>query len=169
MNVTRTILPHFRANKGGLIVNISSRAGIVTLPMNSLYCATKFALEGFSEALAYELASQNIGVKIVEPGGGASGTNFGQRMSKEYAQDASLTDYGAFITRMNAIYTGMRGSGHITTADDIARAIYDAAADGTDQLRYAVGNDTPPFIKARREMSDQDYVDFMRSHFLPKS
>jgi short-subunit dehydrogenase len=67
MDVTRAILPHFRENKRGLIVNISSGAGIFTLPMISLYCASKFALEGFSEALAYELASQNIGVKLVVP------------------------------------------------------------------------------------------------------
>jgi short-subunit dehydrogenase len=57
MDVTRAILPHFRKNKGGLIVSVSSGAGIFTLPMISLYCASKFALEGFSEALAYELAS----------------------------------------------------------------------------------------------------------------
>ena len=62
MDVTRAILPHFRKNKGGMIVNVSSGAGIFTLPMISLYCATKYALEGFSESLAYELASQNIGV-----------------------------------------------------------------------------------------------------------
>jgi NAD(P)-dependent dehydrogenase (short-subunit alcohol dehydrogenase family) len=59
MEVTRALLPHFRRNKSGLIINISSRAGLVGLPMISLYCAAKFALEGFFEALAYELASQN--------------------------------------------------------------------------------------------------------------
>src|SRR5258707_3808693 len=67
MAVTRTILPHFRAHKRGTIINVSSGAGIFTLPMLSLYCASKFALEGFSEALAYELAAQNIAGQIVEP------------------------------------------------------------------------------------------------------
>jgi NAD(P)-dependent dehydrogenase (short-subunit alcohol dehydrogenase family) len=56
MDVTRAILPHFRKNKGGLIINVSSGAGIFALPMISLYCASKFALEGFSESLSYELA-----------------------------------------------------------------------------------------------------------------
>ena len=70
MDVTRAILPHFRKNKGGLIINVSCRYGIFTLPMLSLYCASKFALEGFSESLSYELASQKIVVKIVEPGRG---------------------------------------------------------------------------------------------------
>ncbi|HYA88225.1 MAG TPA: SDR family NAD(P)-dependent oxidoreductase [Nitrospirota bacterium] len=83
MEVTRVILPHFRKQMGGLIINISSRAGIVGLPMLSLYCAAKYALEGFSESLAYELASQNNVVKNVEPSGGVSITNFSERMGRE--------------------------------------------------------------------------------------
>ena len=78
MDVTRAILPHFRQNKSGVILNIGSGAGVFTLPMLSLYCASKFALEGFTEALSYELASQNIIVKMIEPGGVVS-TNFGKR------------------------------------------------------------------------------------------
>src|SRR5580704_19438495 len=89
MDVTRAILPHFRKNKGGLVINISSGAGIFTLPMLSLYCASKFALEGFSESLSYELASQKIAVKIVEPGGVVS-TNFGKRSGAEAAQNHSI-------------------------------------------------------------------------------
>lgn len=67
MEVTRAVLPHFRRNKSGIIINLSSGAGIFTLPMISLYCASKFALEGFSEALSHELASQTIGIKLVIP------------------------------------------------------------------------------------------------------
>src|SRR5437588_5718868 len=102
MDVTRSILPHFRKNKGGLILNVSSGAGVFALPMISLYCASKFALEGFSESLAYELASQNIIVKIIEPGGVVS-TNFGKRSGAEAAQNASLNDYDAFVAGTNAI------------------------------------------------------------------
>ena len=72
-----------------MIINISSRAGIVGLPILSLYCAAKFALEVFSESLAYELAYQNIIVKIVEPSGGITNTNFFERMGKEQAQGFS--------------------------------------------------------------------------------
>ncbi len=88
IDVTRAILPHFRKNRGGVILNISSGAGVFTLPMLSMYCASKFALEGFSEALSYELASQNIVVKIIEPGGVTS-TNFGKRSGAEFIHDAS--------------------------------------------------------------------------------
>ena len=65
--------------------------------MISLYCAAKFAVEGFSESLAYELASQNIIVKIVEPSGGVSNTNFSNRMGKEQSQGVKLADYDAFV------------------------------------------------------------------------
>jgi len=168
MEVTRAILPHFRKNKGGLIINISSRAGLVGLPMISLYCAAKFAVEGFSESLAYELAAQNIIVKIVEPSGGVSNTNFSNRMGKEQSQGVKLADYDAFVAHTNVIFARM-GAGRKTSADEVAKIIYDAATDGTGQLRYFVGEDVGNLFQAKREMSDQGYVEFTRSRFLSKS
>jgi short-subunit dehydrogenase len=85
MDVTRAILPHFRSHKSGLIVNVSLGGGMFTLPMISLYCASKFALEGFSESLSYELASQGIAVKLVEPHGGVSSTTLNETSAKNYA------------------------------------------------------------------------------------
>jgi NAD(P)-dependent dehydrogenase (short-subunit alcohol dehydrogenase family) len=167
MDVTRAILPHFRKNQGGLIINISSRGGLVGLPMISLYCATKFALEGFSESLAYELASQNIVVKIIEPSGGVSGTNFSKRMSEERTQNAPLADYDRFIADTNAGFAGMRAK-RMVGADEVAQVIYGAAMDGTNRLRYFTGEDTGDFVKAKREMSDQGFIDFMRTRFLPQ-
>ncbi|MGR0184481.1 SDR family NAD(P)-dependent oxidoreductase [Azospirillum aestuarii] len=69
MDVTRAVLPHVRANRSEVIVNVSSGAGVFALPMISLYGASKFALEGFSESLSYELSGLGISVKSVEPGG----------------------------------------------------------------------------------------------------
>ena len=69
MNTIRTILPHFRDRKEGMILNISSGAGRFTLQLFSLYASSKFALEGFSETLSFEFSALNIRVKIVEPGG----------------------------------------------------------------------------------------------------
>ncbi len=166
MDVTRAILPHFRRNKSGVIINISSGAGIFTLPMISLYCASKFALEGFSEALAYELASQNIVVKIVEPHGGVTSTSFNERSAQDHAKNASLTDYDDFVKRTNEAFTNMSAARTISS-DDVAKVIFEAATDGTNRLRYLVGNDIRGFIKARRDLSDQDYIEFIRSKFLP--
>lgn len=150
MDVTRALLPHFRKNKSGLIINISSRAGLVGLPLNTLYCASKFALEGFSEALAYELASQNIIVKLVEPSGGVSSTDFGKRVAAERAPTVSLADYDGFIARANATYSGMAAK-RMASADEIAQVIYGAATDGTNRLRYFCGEDTGDLAKGRRD------------------
>ncbi|MGD0059131.1 MAG: SDR family oxidoreductase [Verrucomicrobiia bacterium] len=164
MDVTRAILPHFRKNKGGLIINVSSGAGIFALPMISLYCASKFALEGFSESLSYELASQNIVVKIVEPGGVVS-TNFGKRSGHEALQNASIADYDDFVTRTNAVFAGLRGERRATEAD-VAKVIYEAATDGTNQLRYVATADILPLVKARRETPEKEYMELMRTRFM---
>ena len=65
---TKAILEHFRENKAGIIVNISSIAGRVTFPFQSIYSMSKWAIEGLSEGLFYELRPLNIKVKVVEPG-----------------------------------------------------------------------------------------------------
>jgi len=163
--VTRGILPHFRSNKEGVIIKVGSGAGILTLPMISLYCASKFALEGFSKALAYELASQNIVVKLVEPHGGVASTSFNERSARDQAlRSRTMTNLSQ---RPSDAFARMSAA-RMLSAEDVAKVIYGAATDGTDQLRYLVGNDTRGFIKARQEMSEQDYVTFMRSWFLPK-
>jgi NAD(P)-dependent dehydrogenase (short-subunit alcohol dehydrogenase family) len=167
MDVTRAILPHFRKNKAGVIVNVSSGAGIFTLPMISLYCASKFALEGFSEALSYELASQNITVKIVEPHGGVDGTRFPERSAGGRGTDATIADYDDFLKRTSAVLTGVAPA-RKASAEEVARVIFGAATDGTDRLRYLIGDDTRGFIKARRELPDQEYMDFMKSRLFPK-
>jgi NAD(P)-dependent dehydrogenase (short-subunit alcohol dehydrogenase family) len=167
MEVTRALLPHFRKNQGGIILNIGSGAGVFTLPMLSLYCASKFALEGFSEALSYELASQGIVVKMIEPGGVVS-TNFGQRSGAESAHNAALPDYDAFVTRTNAVFAGLRAA-RLATEEDVARVIFEAAADGTDRLRYVATEDIKPLVKARRETSEDDYIALMRARFAPKT
>lgn len=168
MDVTRTLLPHFRKNKSGLIVNVSSRAGLVGLPMLTLYCAAKYALEGFSESLAYEVASQNIIVKLIEPSGGVSSTDFGKRANTERAHTTSLADYDGFIARTNAAYASM-GAKRMATAEEVAQVLNDTATDGTNRLRYFTGEDTGDLLKAKREMSDADFIEFMRQRFLSKS
>ena len=163
MDVTRAILPHFRSKNSGLIVNISSGAGIFTLPALSMYCASKFALEGFSEALSYELASQGVRVKIIEPGGVVS-TNFGKRSAEEASGNESLADYDAFAAHTAALFAKMR-SERRGTEEQVSQCIYEAVTDGTDQLRYVATEDIQPLVRARRETSEAEYIAAMRSQF----
>ena len=89
LDVTKAILPHFRENKDGVIVNISSVGGKMTFPLGSLYHGTKFAVEGISEALSFELEQIGCKVKIVEPG--MINTDFGGR-SFDFNNDESLVE-----------------------------------------------------------------------------
>jgi NAD(P)-dependent dehydrogenase (short-subunit alcohol dehydrogenase family) len=167
MEVTRAVLSHFRKNKNGVILNVGSGAGVFTLPMLSLYCASKFALEGFTEALSYELASQNIRVKMIEPGGVVS-TKFGQRSGAEAAHNATLPDYDDFVANTNAVFASLRAA-RLATEEDVAQVIYTAATDGTDRLRYVATDDIKPLVNARRETSEDQYIALMRSRFAPKT
>jgi NAD(P)-dependent dehydrogenase (short-subunit alcohol dehydrogenase family) len=164
MDVTRAVLPHFRANKAGMVINTSSGAGMFTLPLISLYCASKFALEGFTEALSYELASQNIGVKLVIPHGGVASTRFNARTFADAATQPKIADYDAFVADTQVAFGRMLAA-RMMDATEVAQVAYTAATDGTDQLRYLVGDDARGFVKARRAMSEPDYTAFMRAHF----
>lgn len=163
MDVTRSLLPHFRQNKAGVIVNISSGAGVFTLPMLSLYCASKFALEGFSEALSYELLPLGIQVKIVEPGGVVS-TNFGQRSAAEAGYVNAVADYADFTAATAQVFAGLRQT-RLGTELDVAKVIYQASIDDSEQLRYVATEDIKPLLQARRESCESDYIQMMRSTF----
>lgn len=163
MDVIRALLPHFRARRSGTIVNVSSGAGVFGLPMISLYNASKFALEGFSESLSYELASQGIAVKIVEPGG-VLDTGFGHRSASEAGQLALPAGYEDFAAATARVFEGLRDK-RLATSQDVAKVIFDATTDGTDRLRYLATEDIRPLVEARRQTSEEAYMAFMRQQF----
>ncbi len=166
MDVIRETLPHFRRNRSGLYINISSGAGVFGLPMISSYNASKFALEGFSESLSYELAALGIGVKIVEPGG-VTNTKFGERSAAEFLSTTTPADYDAFIADAGVIFDGLREASGRATSEDVARVIYLAATDGTDRLRYVATDDIRAFVEKRRVGSEEEYMRFMREQLTP--
>lgn len=159
MNVIRTVLPVFREQKEGMIVNIGSMGGFFGLPVSSIYISTKFALEGFTESLWYELNSQNIVVKLVEPGGG--NTDFHLRSDEENTGHGGLKSYQAFMRQSDAFFSGLFKG--IVTAEDIAEVIYKAVTDGTKRLRYPAGESVQHFVNARRTMSEEGYENYMRA------
>ncbi len=163
MAVIRAILPHFRMRRAGTIVNVSSGAGLFTLPLISAYAASKFALEGFSEALSYELGALGIGIKLVIPHGGVTETRFGERQAAE-VPDGGPGDYAPYVAQVTRAFAGMVAA-RSTGAADVAHAVFQAATDGSDRLRYLVGDDARGFVRARRELAEDDYVAFMRRQF----
>ncbi len=163
MEVTRAVLPHFRQRRSGVIVNVSSGAGVFGLPMLSLYNASKFALEGFAESLSYELASQGVAVKLVEPGG-VQDTGFSTRSADEAALAAVPPGYEDFVASTARHFEDLRAARR-SHADDVAGVILEAASDGSDRLRYVATPDIEPFVKARRETSEEAYMATMRARF----
>jgi NAD(P)-dependent dehydrogenase (short-subunit alcohol dehydrogenase family) len=162
MNVMRAVIPIFRKQQEGTILNISSAGGLVGLPSISTYIATKFALEGFTESVSYELASQNIVVKMVEPGGGD--TDFHSRAAKENVGAGGIPSYEAFIARTNAVMANI--GARMATPERIAAVVYGAVTDGTKRLRYLAGDDVKQFVDARRKLSDEDYEAYMREQLI---
>ena len=165
MEITRALLPHFRVNKSGNIITITSGVGRVTVPLVSIYAASKFALEGFCESLSFELASQNIKVKIIEPGNIA--TNFEQTTKANFATDQSLTEYADYLQQMDKVFAGIYSGGG-STAADVAETIFKAATDDTNVLRYVVGSDLQPLIDIRNGGTDEDYMNVLRDSFAVK-
>ena len=162
MSVTRAFLPHFRANKAGMILNVSSIGGLVTFPLFSLYHSTKWAVEGFSESLSYELASLGIQVKIIEPGGVE--TDFGGR-SMDFAMSEDLTAYNELIATFQKNWAENRSLGR-STAEYLAEEIYKATTDGTNQLRYLIGMDAIEIYGMRKEHGDDMFIAGIKDRLL---
>ncbi|MDN7425390.1 short-chain dehydrogenase/reductase [Burkholderia sp. AU16741] len=167
MDVVRAILPHFRANGAGTIINVSSGAGAIGFPMASIYSASKFALEGWSEGLSYELSALGIKVKLVEPGG-APQTNFMSRMGAEAAGVQAIDAYEPFLQHVGQLYGGMASTAQPDAVEKVVGAIYAAATDGSDRLRSAPTEDIHPLLNARRSSSEDDYRALTLSLFAPR-
>ncbi len=130
--VIRAALPHLRDAGGGLIVNITSLAGQIGIPYQSFYCASKFALEGLSEALRLELFSQNIRVVVVEPGD--IRTDIGDH---RLICEARMPHYKAgFAAACEAINRSVGGAG---PPRDVARVVLGVIRARNPGLRYVAG------------------------------
>jgi len=160
LDTTKAVLPHLRANGRGTIVNISSIGGRVTFPLGTLYHGTKFAVEGLSEALHYELAAIGVQVKIVEPG--FVNTDFAGR-SFEFTNDESLAEYQKLVGAFQAAQA-QRGTGG-DEPEVVAEVIYQAATDGTDRLRYTAGPYAAQLIATRAAVDDATFIGGVRQQF----
>ncbi|MNJ39566.1 2-(R)-hydroxypropyl-CoM dehydrogenase [compost metagenome] len=164
MRVTQALLPHFRANQKGMIVNISSQGGRITFPLTSLYHATKFAVEGFSESLSYELASQNIRVKLIEPGI----VKTPWYSSAERLHNELLSDYNDFTESFNKGFEKfIQKNAHLqATAEMVAQTIFRAVTDESNQLRYPAGHDAEETLNLREQLNDEEFKAYVHSQVL---
>ena len=157
MDVTKAIIPHFRANKDGVIVNISSIGGQMTFALGSLYHGTKFAVEGISESLHYEMKEIGVKVKIVEPG--MIATDFGGR-SFDF-QAGEIADYQPIIGALMKQWQNPDNSS--SAASLVADVIYTAVSDDSEQLRYRAGDDANFLLDSRKKMTDNEFFSMMNN------
>ena len=156
----KAVLPGMRARRSGTIINIASVGGRVTYPFGTLYHGSKWAVEGLSEALHYELSALGIRVKIIEPGGVR--TDFSGR-SFVFTNDPELAEYQPLVEA----FTAARGTptGQMEP-EDVAAAIWGAATDGSSRLRYVCGDGARTLLGQRYSIEqDEAFVAGMRERF----
>ncbi|WCT12070.1 SDR family oxidoreductase [Mucilaginibacter jinjuensis] len=160
LDVTKALLPHFRNNKSGIIINVSSIGGKMAFPLGTLYHGTKFAVEGISESLSYEVEQFGGQVKIVEPG--AIATEFTGR-SMDFSNDESIAEYQPIVGKVLAAVETMFSQA--SPASVVAGVIYEAATDGKNQLRYTAGEDAKAVIAQRQQLDDANFIGGMKAQF----
>ena len=160
MRVTREAIKHMRPNGGGMIIQISSMGGKITFPLYSIYHATKFAVEGFTESLHYELSQFNIKMKLIEPG--PIVTDFYGR-SRQFIKPIDTNQYDGFIQKFNEAAEKVMKDAE--GPEVVAKMIFKAATDKSNQMRYAVGKPGPMLLVLRKLLSDKLYFLMVRKSY----
>jgi short-subunit dehydrogenase len=160
MRVTREAIKHMRPNRGGTIIQISSMGGKITFPLYSIYHATKFAVEGFTESLHYELSQFNIKLKLIEPG--LIATDFYGR-SRQFIKPTNTNEYDGFIQKFND--AAQKVMKEAEGPDVVAKMIFKAASENGNQMRYTVGKPAPILLMLRKLLSDKLYFLMVRKSY----
>lgn len=159
LETTKAVLPHFRSRKSGTIVNISSAGGRSAGPMGALYYASKFAVEGLSESLCFELAAIGVRVKVVEPG--LVATDFNSR-SIDISNNPVIDEYQPVIRAMvsgaSSVTGESGGETYRATPDVTAADIFAAATDTSERLRFPSGRDAKASAEVLRSQGSEEHL-----------
>jgi NAD(P)-dependent dehydrogenase (short-subunit alcohol dehydrogenase family) len=150
LRVSKPFITYFRERKkAGILLTTTSAAGIAANPLASIYSATKFALEGWSEAVNYEVNQFGIRLKTIAPGG----------MATDYAgRSLAYVENEIYTPLWNKMIAGFKDGStevHFSAPEDIAKFVFEAATDNKPQLRYVAGPDALKIEKDRKEFGQQ--------------
>jgi len=162
LNITKKIIPIMRLQKSGTIINISSGAGQVGFPGISAYVSTKFAIEGFSESLTYELLPYGIKVVIIEPG--VIKTNFFRNCKVSEHSVKKNSTYSTSLDKFQKNIEIMQE--HATSPTDVAKVIIQVLGNSEPKQRYIVGNDVAMILEAKRNLSDSEFKKMMIQNII---
>lgn len=158
IRTTQEVLPIMRKQRSGLIVNISSGVGRFGYPTGSAYVSTKFAVEGLSECMSYEVEPFGIKVILIEPG--VIQTNFfNSSVLAKKSQDPN-SPYAPLMKGIENSIDKMMKNG--STPQYVAEVVLDAVTNENPKLRYLAGKDIEQLLEMKRKMSDEEFVNMMK-------
>lgn len=167
VRVTKKVLPIMRRlnNYKKTIVNISSVGGCIGAPILSAYQSTKFALEGLSESLYYELQPLGIRVVIIEPGFIRTNIMNASILAKSGSNPES--PYFQLTQTIEKYFRSMvNNDSNSTPASHVANTIIEAVMADAPNLRYPVGNDAKTILEARKKLNDREFVTLIKNQLL---
>lgn len=162
INVIRAILPHFRQRKSGKIINIGSVMGLSTaLPLGSLYNMSKFALEGLTEGLFFELKPLNISLHLIEPGG------FASQFSKHeiVRKSERITEYDLISRNVADTISASSQPGVLPPPDAIVKMIYQLATGERKDFRNVIGKDAKAVLALRKLLPIKVFLNMLTKRF----
>jgi NAD(P)-dependent dehydrogenase (short-subunit alcohol dehydrogenase family) len=162
IRTTQAVLPIMRRQKSGTIVNISSGAGRFGFPTGSAYVSTKFAVEGLSESMSYELEPFGIKVAIVEPG--VIRTNFGDGLIVAKKSQDPNSPYSQMMQRSAAGFEKMMKNA--SSPDVVAKVVLNAIRDENPSLRYLAGSDVETWLGGKRKVADEEFYKMMKQNMI---
>lgn len=153
VDMTRAALPIMRAQGAGRIIFVTSMAGVTGIPGESIYCASKFAIEGMAEALAMEVERFGIGISTIRP------AFFNTGMSMHNTDASRFFERGTVYDAFNDRVVASTSEGEFAGEDPaiVARMILHAATTWTPKLRWQPGKSAPEILAGRSAMSDEDW------------
>jgi len=163
VRVTQQVLPLMRRQNSGTIVNVSSVGGQIGLPALAAYHSTKFALEGLSESIAFELEPFGIRVVIIEPG--VIRTNILNSSSSAKKALDPKSPYFSLSQKLNDNFKSMMESELSSPPEEVAKVILQAVTSENPQLRYSVGDDAANLIHASKNMPDKEFRKMIMKNF----
>jgi len=152
VRVTQAFIPYFREKGSGLFITTGSSAGLMGFPVSSMYDASKWALEGWSESLSYELSEVGVGIKTIEPG----------LVATEIGDRSIIVSHPAYETLMSKFMAAIEYGENVTTAEQIAEVVYEAATDGKNTLRYVCGDDAKQLYALRLAEGDEAFRESLK-------
>ncbi len=168
IRVTKEVIPIMRNQGNGNIINVSSIGGKIGLPLNSAYISSKFAIEGLSESMRYELEQFGIGVILIEPG--VVKTNFFENADVIVNNNDNNTStannitspYSQLTQKLFEGFQPMLNSSSSSVSSDVAEVIYQAIESNNREVRYPVGKDAVSIIKTRQNLSDKELENWIK-------